>query len=211
MSAFSDRDFLESVRNKGLFTISPLALENVQPASIDLTLHKRIHVLTGAEPVLPDAPREELQKRMQEIEISEAGYVLRPGGLVSGYSEETLSLSNFVTGLLLNRNSLATFGIDATLTAFVNPGYHGRKAIVIRNSGPVPVVLKAGMPVCQLVLFALKSPSLRSYKNRHETGILRQFLENDPHIFEEPSRTSRPGSSLSEFFNKRLAEISGKR
>lgn len=211
MSAFSDRDVLESVREKSLFTISPLVLENIQCAGIDLTLHRRICVLTGTEPVRPDAPEEELRKRMQEIEIAETGYELQPGGLVSGYSEETLSVSCFVTGFLVNRASLAALGIDATLDASVSPGYHGRKSLVLHNCGPAPVLLTTGMPVCQLVLFKLTSPSLRTCKNRHDTGVLKQFLEDDPYLFEEPSRRTRPDSSLSELFNRRLAELSGRR
>ncbi len=207
MSSLSDRNILEAIQ-KGEFSIDPLVLEYIQPASIDLTLDKTIYVFSGTEPVFPDAPKEELAKRSKEITIPDEGYVLAPGMMVAGHSAETITLSTFVSGMILNRNSLATFGIDAAITAYVNPGYTGKKSIIVRNGGQAPVVLKAGMCICQLILFSLKSPSVRSYKNRHDVSILERYASLNCAEIERELGSSRMGVGLSEYFNSRLAEIS---
>lgn len=207
MSSFSDRDILESIR-KGEFSIDPLVLEHIQPASIDLTLDKNISVFSGSEPVDAVVSEGDIKARSKDLVIPEEGYVLAPGMMISGYSSETITLSTFVNGMILNRNSLASIGIDAAITAFANPGYSGKKSIVIRNGGQAPVILKAGMRICQLVIFSLKSPSIRSYKNRHDTSILERYASSHCAELEREAGSSKAGAGLSEFFNSRLAEIS---
>jgi len=207
MAVLSDRGILEAIENKR-FSIEPkLNLNRLQPSSIDLTLHHTIKVFSGSEPLRADISKDELQKRMLEMNISD-GYMLQPGCMVAAFSAEKITLSPYLCGMLLNRNSLAMFGIDATLSAYANPGYSGRKSIVIRNGGPAPVVLEPGMSICQLVLCELGSPSVRTYQNRHDVDMLREFVKNK-HSFEtEAPKIGR--RTFAEFFNEQLALISGR-
>lgn len=208
MSAFSDRDFLSSILRERLFSIEPLNLENLQPGSIDLTLHETLFELTGSEPITADTCKEQLKECSHEVHIPDEGYALKPGQILIGYSSEEITLSTFVSGILCNRNSLSSLGLDATMSAYICPGFKGRKSLVIRNCGSFPIILKSHMPICQLIIFKLNSPALRSCKNIHNTDILHEHASKEITNAKYETKRSKHGEGLTDFFNYRLAEIS---
>ncbi len=205
MPSLSDTEIAEA-RAKGLLVIDPFIADNLQPGSIDLTLYKFIEVLDDSQPVILPVGKEDIERRTKVVDIS-TGYVLKAGSFVTGYSNEQIRLPSNINGIITNRNSLARIGLNAGISSYINPGFHGRKVIVIKNESRADITIKAGLRICQLVLFHLGSETLRSYDNRHnEAEILSKLKEKG-----NGSARRTPGidDSLSDFLNKRIAQMAG--
>ncbi len=177
MSVLSDKEIFAAIE-KSIFSIDPLIMNNVQPGSIDLTLYHEIEVFSPNGVFDPQATEKSaLEKMIRKIDISKEPFQLEPGAFITGYSAEKIKLSTFVGARIYNRISLAKCGIDASVSSFANPGFEGRKVIVIRNFGQHAVLLHAGMRICQLELHFLSSQAVRSYQSRHDLEALRQTAE----------------------------------
>lgn len=178
MSVLSDRDIYDAIQ-KRMFSIEPLVADNVQPGSIDLTLHHDIEIFSHDGVLDPERTTpEEILRGITKKSLRDSPHELAPGAFVTGYSAERIRLSSFLGGRLYNRNSLAKCGLDATISRFVNPGYEGRKIIVIRNIGDWPILLHAGMRICQLELHMLSSQAMRGYADRHDIGPIIPVIES---------------------------------
>lgn len=178
MAALSDSQILDLIHAQQL-QIEPLIADNVQPASVDLTLHKTISLLRpDDEPIDSKSIKADKDSLFEELEIPADGYILQPMGYVIGHSSEFIALPQNVNGVILNRNSLAQIGIDVTPSAYINPGFSGRKTILIHNFGRRSVILHKGMRICQLVLFALGAASLRSYDDRHKESHIIDYARS---------------------------------
>ena len=199
MPVLCDKDVYMAIANRQL-NIDPLIRNNVQPGSVDLTLHNKIEVMELPPRIDFSAiSSPELKSFRKEIDITETGYELKPGDFVTGYSEELLELPKNVVGKLSNRNSLVRVGLDAAISTFANPGFKGRKTIVIRNFGPSTLILRPGMRICQITFFTMSSEALRGYEERHDEKLLEQFTPIDfPGLRESVENID---NALSDFLN----------
>ena len=139
MAILNDREILAAINNGELF-ISSLNFNNVQPASIDLTLHHILETttLTYLDAAAVNLQLQEMQNSLNVHDITDNGYELMPGQFVTGYSSEKLHIPTFMSGHIFNRNSLARCGLDISTASFVNPGFNGRMVIVILE--PLPLI-----------------------------------------------------------------------
>lgn len=207
MPVLNDRAIMDAIRDRKL-VITPLIRNNVQPGSVDLTLDKVVE-----EIVLPDvldvsAMATSLAENEREVDISE-GYVLKPGKYVRGHSAEYMHIPDNVIGMLSNRNSLALIGIDAAISSFANPGFKGKKTIVIRNFGDSSIVLRSGMRICQISFFEMTGGALRSYEDRHDETLMNHFTrQNFPSLMESVRNVD---DSLSEFLENSIRKAASRK
>lgn len=164
MSVLSDARLIESIVD-GNFSISPFVLENVQPASIDVTLDAIIRVPEegGVVKVTEDnsgAFKEELIKEK---------YMLLPGKMILGQLKEKISIPRDCNAHVHNRSSLARCGLNVSAASYVNPGYAGNLPLIIKNMGPLCIELVPGMRICQLELSDVEPSPLRDYSQRKDT------------------------------------------
>lgn len=198
MAALSDREILEALDRQEI-TITPFIRNNVQPGSIDLTLGSNVDVW-DCEEVLDLDPsvttKGFLKDHFKETDIS-AGYELKPGEFVKGHSAEEITLPSYINGAIFNRNSLAGCGLDAAVSQYINPGFHGNKIIVIRNLSRNSIILRPGIKICQLILFRLGTTAIRSYSERHDPVLL------------GGKKTEATDNPFSRFMEERIAKIAG--
>lgn len=195
MAILNDRDLLDAIKHK-IIGISPLDANNIQPASIDLTLHDTIELFQpSGEWDIAEFSKEQLSGFTRNIKIT-GGYSLLPGAYVTGYSAEIIKLPSFIGGRIFNRNSLARCGINAAISAFITPGFSGRKVIVIHNFSDVSVKIHPGIRICQLELYKMPYQSIRSFEDRHDPDKLG---------LSEPQSYRRPvDNSLSEYLQEQI-------
>ncbi|MCI7252144.1 MAG: dCTP deaminase [Succinatimonas sp.] len=201
MSSLSDKDILELIR-LGKLNISPLQVSNIQPGSIDLTLADSIEQFSFDKTIdLSELSKDDLKRSSKIISISD-GYELKPGEFVTGHSSELISLPQDVNGLIMNRNSLAKVGLNAAISQYINPGFHGNKIIVIANMGATSIILKPGIRICTLVLFRMSSTSYRAYDQRHDTASIKDHMTGMSY-----TDSKHIDDSLSDFMNERIKEL----
>jgi deoxycytidine triphosphate deaminase len=205
MAALSDFEVLSALKNKEL-VIEPLNYDNVQPGSIDLTLFHLIDCLRPDPDFKFDPSADSYADHVDTVDLDNTEFWLQPGCFVTGASQEHIKLPQNVNGLLANRNSLIRVGLDASVSCYINPGFEGRKTIVIRNIGPYPIRLVSKMRICQLVLFRLGHDTLRFYSERHATNKLEAFIQKE---LDSQAAVSNKhvDSSLSDYMNKRISEL----
>jgi len=146
-------------------TITPLSLDNINPASIDLRLGNQVAVYTDwvtdvsltavcGEGLIPKA-RElgdafDIKKPpdVRTFDITDEGWVLNPGVLYLMHTEERVRTNKFVP-VLDGKSSIGRLGITVHITAgFGDPGYDGQYTLEVMAVHPIRVY--AGMRFCQM-------------------------------------------------------------
>lgn len=134
---------LENVK-LGRISVDPFVAAHVNPASIDLTLGRRVleHDLTE----LHLDPRR--LGSHTEYQIDEEGLVLFPGRAYLMHTEEVVHSSHFVS-ILDGKSSIGRLFISVHETAgYIDPGFKGQITLEVSVTHPVRVY--AGMRFCQI-------------------------------------------------------------
>lgn len=107
----------------------------------------------------------------REFTIPRSGYVLIPGQLYLGVTEEYTETHGFVP-FLEGKSSVGRLGIDIHSTA--GKGDEGFcNYWTLEMSVKIPVRIYAGMPVGQLIYFEISGPVQRSYSEKRSAKYRR--------------------------------------
>ena len=152
----SDKKILESIAS-GEIVIEPYDRKCVCTASYDVHLGK--HLATYIPEVL-DAKK---HNEIKHFEIPAEGFVIQPGTLYLGVTEEYTETHNSVP-FLEGKSSVGRLGIDIHATAGKGDvGFCNTWTLEISCVHPVRVY--AGMPVGQLIYFAVEG-DIENYYNK---------------------------------------------
>lgn len=208
MSSLNDKEIFDLIEKKQL-SITPLDPNNIQSGSIDLTLGSTVdHWECSQDETLDltlDNNEQFIENQFKTIDITD-GYVLEPNDFVRGHSAETIKLPSFINGIIVNRNSLCSVGLDVSISQYINPSYQKNKIIVIRNISHNRIKIKSGIRICQLILFRMQGDSIRNYANRHSIDSLKDFID-----IKSAQVNKNIDNSLSDFMEKRIEEIASGR
>lgn len=150
--------------DKEQIEVSPTpSQEAFSSTSLDLTLDPILSIYkdqtTGVEQTI-DPTAEELDHEavLDELTNTETipndGYVLNRGKLILGWTAETIKLpvNARLAARVEGKSSLARFGLGIHITApTIHAGFEGRIRLEIINNNIVPIRLRAGMRICQLI------------------------------------------------------------
>ena len=153
---FSDKKILESIES-GAIVIEPFRRAALGTNSYDVHLGK--HLATYTAEVLDARKHNEIKP----FEIGLEGIVLQPGTLYLGVTEEYTETHNSVP-FLEGKSSVGRLGIDIHATAGKGDvGFCNTWTLEISCVHPVRVY--AGMPIGQLIYFAVEG-EIENYYNK---------------------------------------------
>ncbi len=153
---FTDKRILESIEN-GNIVIEPFRPDCLGTNSYDVHLGKYLATYTDAE---LDAKK---HNTIEHFEIPEEGFVLQPGRLYLGVTEEYTETHNSVP-FLEGKSSTGRLGIDIHATAGKGDvGFCNHWTLEI--SVAMPVRIYAGMPIGQLIYFVVDG-DIQTFYNR---------------------------------------------
>jgi len=156
----SDQKIRQSIED-GQIVIEPYRPECLGTNSYDVHLGKYLAVYT--EDVLDARKHNEIK----EIIIPEEGYVIQPGELYLGVTEEYTETHNSVP-FLEGKSSVGRLGIDIHATAGKGDvGYCNTWTLEISCVKPVRVY--AGMPIGQLIYFMVEG-DIENYYNKKKSA-----------------------------------------
>ncbi len=156
----TDKKILEGIKN-GEIVIDPFRPECLGTNSYDVHLGK--YLATYKDAVL-DAKK---HNQVDHFEIPEEGFVLQPGTLYLGVTEEYTETHGAVP-FLEGKSSIGRLGIDIHATAGKGDvGFSNTWTLEISCVHPVRVY--AGMPVGQLIYF-LVDGEIENYYNRKQNA-----------------------------------------
>lgn len=181
----TDRE-IQIALHRGLISIEPLPEELAYSStSVDLKLDPNITMVppgpAGIRKAV-DVTHQDydydavLRDRSRTEAIGDAGFELPRQELILGWTEEyvDIPIDARMAARVEGKSSLARLGIGVHLTApTIHAGFKGRIRLEIVNHGPLPVILKPGMRICQLIFeVTLGTP---------ESGYKGQFLGQGAH------------------------------
>ena len=128
--------------------------------SVDLRLGRKIYVPRKGLNLTFDLRRGGLAQTLdavyEEDEIPESGWTLSPNRLILASTLERVELP-LVEGCLAarieGRSSFARTGLLVHFTApTIHPGFRGNITLEIINLGEIPLTLRPGLHICQLIV-----------------------------------------------------------
>lgn len=176
----SDVDIKKGIKD-GSIVIRPFDPKHLQPVSYDVTLGNEFevtnrHATTAIDPVNKIFP----ETRTVKVKDGEA-FILHPGESVLGKQREFIGVNEEHLILLSGKSSLARAGLVVHNTAMLfNPCHYFYPTFELVNTNNVPIILRPGMTIAQLLFARLTSSVERTYK---ETG--RYGAKNSNHFAEE--------------------------
>lgn len=161
MTVLSDVDIL-----KGEVGIYPLDKSMIQPASVDLCLASKFIEANAVDPDYQTCiDLDAVSDTNNMTEVIEAGkFYLQPQQFILASTVERVSLPNFIVGRVEGKSSLGRLGLLIHATAgFIDPGFTGNITLEISNLNCVPIILRAGLPICQISFQYLESLAINPY------------------------------------------------
>lgn len=193
----SDRDIKAGIA-QGRINLTPLDLDLVQPASIDVRLDRYFRLFDNHRySVIDPATQQEGLTRAVCVEPDEP-FVLHPGEFVLGSTYEYVQLGDDISARLEGKSSLGRLGLLTHSTAgFIDPGFCGHVTLELSNTATMPILLHPGMRVGQLCFFGLSSPAERPYGS---SGVGSHY---------QGQRGPTPSKSYVRFMRTRVEEYGG--
>lgn len=137
---------------KGKIKIQPLDKQSIGPASIDLTLGNKLRVFKSKSSELKVIEEDIDYKEITKLINFSKGYLLNPGELVLGITNEKITLSESICGWLNSRSRYARIGLMSHISApFIAPGVSNKQVLEIFNAGHHKIKLLPNTKICQLV------------------------------------------------------------
>ncbi len=152
----SDTAVLKEIK-KGTLVIEPFNIERLGSNSYDVALSKHLAVYEQEE---LDA---KAHNTLRHFEIPTEGFVLQPGELYLGSTEEYTETHNHLS-ILDGKSSVGRLGIDIHATAGIGDvGFKGYWTLELSVTKPVRVY--AGMPIGQIIYYTVEG----EVENRYDT------------------------------------------
>ena len=159
----ADRDIKKAVE-KGEIVIQGFELERLQPASYDILLGNKF-VLHNTESTMAIDPVNKIFPETKELIIPDSGmFVLHPGVSVLGTSVDYFGSDKYLIHLS-GKSSLARLGLIIHNTAgIINPGHFLNITFELANLNHIPIILRPGMRIGQILFSELSSSPSKDYK-----------------------------------------------
>jgi dCTP deaminase len=184
----SDRSIREEIK-KGRIVISPLDASDIQPASVDLHLDRKVLVFTNSRRPYIDV-KESLEDLTELVEIMDGSpFILHPGEFVLGSTVEHIELPEDLVARLEGKSSLGRIGLVIHSTAgFVDPGWKGHLTLELSNLARLPITLYYGMKIGQISFLQLTTPAERLYGSKSLGSKYQGQTEPTPSRFHQDFR-----------------------
>jgi dCTP deaminase len=192
----SDVDIAKGVKD-GSITIRPYDPERLQPASYDVTLGNEFevtnrHFTTAIDPSRKIFP----ETRSVKVKDGEA-FILHPGESVLGKQREFIGVDHNHLIILSGKSSLARAGLVVHNTAMLfNPGHHFYPTFELVNTNNVPIILRPGMEIAQLLFAKLTSTTSQGYEDTGRYGAKNSnhFAEKREKAVKKPAAKKKPAA-----------------
>ena len=173
MSALLFEDLVERLESNEAgrrLTITPILdrQRQIGPGSVDLRLGTEFLEVVrqsnrSIDPVHPTPTAAAIADRRLYVPLGDE-FVLHPGQFVLGSTLEFFVIPDDVFGQVLSRSSWGRLGLLVATAVAVQPGFRGVLTLELVNAGSVPIVLRPGLRVAQLQLWAADHPTDLPYR-----------------------------------------------
>ncbi|MEX0934791.1 MAG: dCTP deaminase [Candidatus Paceibacterota bacterium] len=173
----SDVDIKKALENEEII-IDPFKEDQLGVASYDVTLGSEFEVVDRHQVQASDPAKGEYPDTRTFLVKDEDHFVLHPGENILGKQREFIGTDNKHLILLSGKSSLARVGLVVHNTAMLfNPGHKFYPTFELVNTSNVPIILRPGMEIAQLLFARLTSETSQQYEK-----VGRYGRENSNHF-----------------------------
>ena len=159
----SDRDIRIAI-NAGDISISDFDEWRLQPASYDIRLWDKFLIVKDYSVTNIDPVNKILPEYEEICFTPEQGFILRPGVTILWTSIEKFWSEKYLIQLS-GKSSLARLGLIVHNTAgLINPGHYLNITFELANMNSIPIILRPGMEIAQLLFAEMTSPPEQDYR-----------------------------------------------
>lgn len=149
--------------------VDPFIKDNLQPASLDLRLSNEFIVFENHNQKFIDLASVEDNGVVHKNVSFDDGFVLHPGEFVLGATEEYVRIPSVLVARLEGKSSIGRLGILVHVTAgYIDPGFQGRITLEIYNLRNIPILLRPGLPFCQISFYEMSEEPEKTYSGRYQ-------------------------------------------
>ncbi len=146
------RDEIIKKINIGEIIIEPFEKTRVGPASVDLTLGNTFRVFKNVHDLIHLSENVDVDAVSELVTVKDY-FTLLPGQTALGITVEKLTLPPTICGWIQGRSRFARIGLMVHITAsFIQPGVSNKQVLEMSNAGPMPLALRPGIAICQIIL-----------------------------------------------------------
>ena len=167
---------LRQLMDTGTVVVEPLEPDQSQPASIDLTLGD--HFLKVDENAVD---RITLDTALRYIELRTDEIVIPPHSFLLAVTRERIKLPDNITAFVEGRSSIGRLGLFIQNAGWVDPGFDGTLTLELFNANRLPIRLRSGRRICQIVFAQLDRSTERPYRGKyqHQSGAVGSRIHLD--------------------------------
>ncbi len=175
----SDKTIKNLIKEDTLI-IDPFEEYLIQPASIDLRL--------GTNYLKIDENQMEvmtLEDKLNYNEINSEEIVIPPHSFLLATTEEYIKLPNNLTAFVEGRSSIGRMGLFIQNAGWVDPGFAGKITLELYNANRLPIKLKAGRRICQLVIAKMDQEAEFPYQGKYQgqdTAVGSKVFEDNENL-----------------------------
>ncbi len=173
----SDGTLETMIANKEL-VVEPLQKESIQPASIDCHLGNNFLIVEDRKMNTIELDQEIIYREIEADEI-----VIPAQSFLLATTQEYIELPDNLTSFVEGRSSIGRIGLFIQNAGWVDPGFKGQITLELYNANSLPIRLKAGRRICQLVFCKMdekaKKPYAGKYQGQRNTTGSRVFNDSE--------------------------------
>ncbi|MFH1587821.1 MAG: dCTP deaminase [Candidatus Diapherotrites archaeon] len=143
--------------------IEPIEDNQIQPASVDLSLADEFLLVDENSVGLIDFDSEIKYKKIVADE-----FVLPPKSFVLAKTIEKVSIPLNLTAFVEGRSSVGRMGLFIQNAGWIDSGFNGTITLELFNANSLPIKLRAGKRICQLVFMSLDKELIEGYTGKYQ-------------------------------------------
>jgi dCTP deaminase len=158
----SDITLQEMIEKRDLI-IDPVRENSIQPASVDCHLGRHFLVVEDRMMNTIDMDSEILYREIEGDEIT-----IPPHSFLLATTEEYIKLPDNLTAFVEGRSSIGRIGLFIQNAGWVDPGFEGNITLELYNANSLPIRLRAGRRICQLVFCLMDQAAAKPYRGKYQ-------------------------------------------
>ena len=149
---------------------------NIGPSSVDLTLADSFSWPN------PQKKQIVLGEAVEHEQIQTSSFVLEPNHFILASTAESIKVPVNMAAYVEGRSSIGRLGLQIQNAGFIDAGFHGQITLELENQSAFPIVLQAGVRVCQIVFVQMSAEAEKPYSGKYngQIGATPSRLEVDP-------------------------------
>ena len=149
---------------------------NIGPSSVDLTLSDSFSWPK------PKKKQIVLGEAVEHEQIQTSSFVLEPNHFILASTAESIKVPVNMAAYVEGRSSIGRLGLQIQNAGFIDAGFHGQITLELENQSAFPILLQAGVRVCQIVFVQMSAEAEKPYSGKYngQIGATPSRLEVDP-------------------------------